>query len=235
MRVLVTRPLNEAARTAERLKKLGHEALIESLLHLEPLAAGAIPEGPFAAVAVTSANAVRVAAAMVEVDRLRTLPIFTVGAASAEAAREAGFKSVRSADGAAAALVRLLAQQLPRGARVLHLAGEDRAQDLAASLKPHGIEVGVFVIYRMRAAQQFSDSTAAALASDSIDAVLHYSPRSAATFAAIVARQGLVNATQKLRHYCLSPAVAAELAELGAPVKIAEHPNEADLLRLLAA
>lgn len=233
MRVLVTRPEPDAARTAAKLEALGHQVLLDPLLTFEPLTVQETPAGPFAGLAATSANAVRIAGAMVTLDRLRSVPLYAVGGATAEAARAAGFENVVAADGDAAILAQMLSEKLPASARVLHLAGEDRAQDLGGLLAEAGIAVTLLVLYRMRAAQALADSTIAALTSGSIDAVLHFSPRSAATFVAIVERQGLVNAVRPLQHFCLSQAVAAPLRAIGAGAKIAARPNEADLLALL--
>lgn len=232
VRVLVTRPQPDAARTAAKLVELGHEAAIDSLFSIEPLTVREIPAGPFAALAATSASAARIAGAMIELDFLRAVPLYAVGGATAEAARAAGFQTVIDADGDAAALAQRLARDLPRGARVLHLAGEERAKDLGALLAPAGIPVGMLVLYRVRAAEAFGPATEL-LASGKLDAVLHYSPRSASTFVALAERQGLVPAVCRVRHLCLSEAVAAPLAAIGAPTEVARHPNEAALFALL--
>lgn len=230
--MLVTRPQPDAARTAARLAALGHEAVVDPLLTVEPLTVGEVPAGSFDALAATSANAVRIAAAHVALDRLRTLPLYAVGASTAETARTAGFEAVLDADGDAAALAELLARSLPRGARVLHLAAEERARDVGTSLAQSGISVDVLVLYRVRAASTFGPA-AEFLAAGKLDAVLHYSPRSAATFAAAAERAGLAEAARKMRHLCLSPAVAERLAGLGARAEIAARPNETALLALL--
>ncbi|MCC6949404.1 MAG: uroporphyrinogen-III synthase [Bradyrhizobiaceae bacterium] len=232
MRILVTRPQPGAARTAARLAELGHEAVIDSLLSIEPLAVSRIPAGPFAALTATSANAVRIAGAMVELERFRRLPLYAVGSATAEAARASGFVDVVAADGDAGSLAQKLAGELARGARVLHLAGEERARDLGELLAPAGIAVDLLVLYRMRAATAFG-AAAELLASGKLDAALHFSPRSAATFTALAKQAGLVKVACTVRHLCLSAAVAEPLAALGARVEVAARPNEAALLSLL--
>jgi uroporphyrinogen-III synthase len=232
MRVLVTRPQPDAARTAARLEAMGHEAVVDPLLTLEAAKMSKVPAGRFAALAATSANALRVAGAMVEFGGLRTLPLFVVGSHSADAAHEAGFRNVTSAGGDAAALAALLSQRVGKGGRVLHLAGEERAQELGELLAPAGIGVDVLIVYRMRAAGNLGSSRDA-IAGKRLDAVLHYSPRSAATFVALVEAAGLVNEVLKLRQLCLSRAVAKPLADLGAKVEVAKQPNENALLALL--
>jgi uroporphyrinogen-III synthase len=232
MRVLITRPEPDASRTAAYLKRLGHEAVVDPLLALELLPPKQLPAGTFAAIAATSANALRVAAVKVELTQLRALPLYAVGGRSAEAAREAGFRNVYNADGDAAALAELIARTLPPGSSVLHLAGEERAQDLGTLLAQANISVEVFTLYRMRAAEGFGPA-GVALGSGRLDAVMHFSPRSAATFTAITERRGFVAAVRRLRHLCISHATAAPLIAMGLKVEIASRPNEDALMALL--
>lgn len=232
MRVLITRPQPDASRTAAHLERFGHEVVVDPLLSIEPLPAKELPAGPFAALAATSANAMRVAYDVTVLDSVRPLPLYAVGAHTAEAAREAGFKDVQDADGDSAALARLIARELPAGSRVLHLAGEERAQNLGALLAPAQIAVEVLVLYRMRVAETLG-AAAAALSTGKLDAVMHFSPRSAAIFVAIAERQGLAEAVQRLRHLCISQAAAAPLVALGANVEVAAEPREDSLAALL--
>jgi uroporphyrinogen-III synthase len=233
VRILVTRPEPAASRTAGQLVQLGHEVLVDPLLTIELLNIGRVPAGEYAALAATSANAVRAAGATALFDRLRDVPLYAVGASTADAARAAGFRRVISADGDARALARLLTRELAAGVRVLHLAGEERAQDLAPLLAPAAIAVDVVVLYRMRAGRQFAHATLSALAGAKLGAALHFSARSSMTFAALAARHRLENEARFLKHYCLSPAVAAPLQAAGFSCEIAPHPDEAALLALL--
>jgi uroporphyrinogen-III synthase len=230
MRVLVTRPQPDAARTATRLAALGHVAIIGPLLQFEALEIRKFPAGRFAAVVATSANAMR-AVASSALEPFRFVPFYAVGSHTAAAAREAGFENVTDCHGDAAALAAVLAREIAAPARILHLAGEDRAQDLGRLLASSGIEVEVLELYRMRPVERFG--TSAALIGSGLDAVLHFSPRSAATFVALAEREGLATVAQKLRHFCLSQAVADALAPLGVTPEIAAQPNEAALFALL--
>jgi uroporphyrinogen-III synthase len=233
LRVLITRPQPDAARSAERLAAHGHRVIVEPLLELERVSVEKIPPGPFAALAVTSANAMRVARDMRELDRFRSMPVFAVGEHSAQAAAEAEFHNVTACGGDAAALAKSIGGRLQRGARVLHLAGEDRAQDLGALLAPAAIDVEILVVYRMRPVESLSAAAIAALKSSHADVVLHYAPRSAATFAALVERHGLKDAARRMRHLCLSPAVAEPLGALGMKTETAVRPDEPALFDLL--
>jgi uroporphyrinogen-III synthase len=232
MRVLVTRPHPDASHTADELVRRGHRALVEPLLTIEILAAVPPPPDLFSAVAITSANAARIAGASIQFDSLRTLPLFAVGGHTAAAGREAGFHTVHDAAGDAASLAALIGRTVQPGSRVLHLAGADRARDLGALLAPARVTVEVLALYRMRPAETLGQA-ASALTAGEVDAVLHFSSRSAATFVTLAERQGLSEAARKLRHFCISQTVARQLAPIGAEVAVARQPREESLLELL--
>lgn len=234
MRVLVTRAEPEAVRTAAILAARGHQALVAPLVSPLRLPADLDPTG-LAAIAVTSPRSI---AMMPDGWRsaLRPLPAFAVGDRTAAALRDAGFADVRSAAGDIAALASLIRQaRLPVGAVLLHPGGEERAGDLAAMLAGTGVTVESPNVYRMVAAGTLPEAVGDALAAGSIDAVLHYSPRSARVFADLVSAAQLAEAARRPLHACLSPAVAAALEPLAAPRVIAAvRPDEASLLDVLA-
>ena len=86
MRVLVTRPSDQAARTAKRLAALGHEAWIAPALEIFPTGAP-VPDGPFELVVATSAQAF---AGWTAPHALQRAPAACVGEKTAQAARGAG-------------------------------------------------------------------------------------------------------------------------------------------------
>jgi uroporphyrinogen-III synthase len=237
LRLLVTRPEPEALRTAEVLRGLGHDVLVVPLLHFVSVANADLGEGPWTAVLMTSANAARAIARHPRLRDLLGLPVLAVGDRSAEAAREAGFETVASADGEAGDLARVAAAQLAGTAgRVIYLAGEDRAADLAGALAADGVAVHTVVVYRMVAAEVLPAEAAAALSSRRIDGVLHYSRRSAETYLRCVEAAGLSAEATMAAHYCLSAEIAAPLVAAGAAtVRIASRPNEKSLLALIGS
>ena len=233
MRLLVTRPEEDAARTAQNLRARGHEVLVAPLLRAEAIDADL--SGEWAAVLMTSANAARALAMHRQAGGLLRLAAFTVGDRSAEAARAAGFGDVISADGALPDLVRLVADRFAGShRRLLYLAGEDRAGDLARDIAAHGVDVRTVAVYRARVAEALPRDAARALAAGEIDAVLHYSRRSAATLLWLADEAGALGAVLKLAHYCLSAEVAAPLRERGAgQVHVAASPHETALFDLI--
>jgi uroporphyrinogen-III synthase len=232
VRLLVTRPQEDGERTAATLRARGHSVLVAPLLRIELLAAANIEPGPFAAVLTTSANAARAVAQHGRGGELRTLPLYTVGQRSAEAARAAGFTDVHSADGDAHGLVALVAGRLAGSATpLLYLAGEDRTADLTEELGRHGLTVRTVVVYRAAAAERFPPAAAQAIMAGELDGVLHFSRRSAAAFVRCAGTGGLRDRSLRLTHYCLSAQVAAPLIEAGAAtIRLATRPVEAALI-----
>ena len=222
MRVAVTRPEPQASRTAQRLIAAGHTPILAPLLVFRPLPAGPIDAASFDALAITSRSAVAALAALAGsepdqagMEALRTLPVFAVGEATADAARATGFAHVTSANGDAAALAALLAERLAPGARILHLAGADQAADLGALLRPHGLAVEVRIMYRMEAAGALPAPLVEAAARAEVDAVLVYSPRTAAVYADCLAASAAQPALVRVPHLALSERVAAPLRKAG--------------------
>src|SRR5207302_4078653 len=91
VRLLVTRAEADAVRTVAALRALGHDVLTAALLRIETAADAVFGTGPWAAVLITSANAVRAITAHPQWRDIAAIPVFTVGSRTAAAARAAGF------------------------------------------------------------------------------------------------------------------------------------------------
>lgn len=235
MRVLVTRPQPECERTARALRQRRHEVLQAPLLRIEPIADAKIGEGPWSAIVFTSVNAVNAIAAHPAKAQFLTAPVFAVGARTAAAAQACGFAEVQSADGDVAALANLIgASGIDRTRPVLYLAGEERARDLGALLAPHRLNVEMVPIYRAVLIDALPLKVRDALAGEAVDAVLHFSGRSAQAFLAAAGAAGLRAKGLAVRHLCLSAEIAAPLIAAGAGrVTIAPRPDQGALLDLL--
>ena len=133
VRLLVTRPRHDADNLAATLRRLGHEPLIAPLLELRFITGEPINLDGVQAILATSANGVRGFALNSE---KRNFTIYVVGPQTAEAAREAGFIRVISADGDAAALADCIAATADPGkGRLLHAAGAEAGGRLSHSLR----------------------------------------------------------------------------------------------------
>ena len=230
MRVVVTRPQADGERTAAALEALGHEVLVAPLMRVEPVAVDLA--GTWSAIAVTSANALQAIGATA--GRMKTLPVFAVGERSAETARLAGFAEVSSANGDIKDLARMIAARAGgTKASLLYLAGEDRAGDFIAQLAAHGIDAEMKVVYRT-VAEVFPPVLAAALEAGDVDAVLHFSRRSAELFVEGARVSGVAGPAEDVRHLCLSAQVAEPLAG-ASRIAVAVRPEEVALIALLRA
>jgi uroporphyrinogen-III synthase len=90
------------------------------------------------------------------------------------------------------------------------------------------------VVYHATMVTDLPPDVRAALVSRAIDAILHYSARTAAAFVAATARAGIEDLSTQARHLCLSAQVAAPLAAAGAKaIEVASEPNEQALLALI--
>jgi len=234
MRLLVTRPEPDSQRTAAALRARGHHVSIAPMLRIEGVPAD-LGTGPWDALVMTSANSCRAVASHPRIAELVHRPVFTVGLHSAEAARASGFADVTAADGDAEELAQLLTEKFKaRDRRLLYLAGEDRAADLAASLAEHGILMKTVVIYRAVKVPDFPPVTRQAFTAGEIDGVLHFSRRTAESYLSCAVGAALLDRALAPFHYCLSAQVARPLLQAGAgTVRVAERPDETSLVELV--
>jgi uroporphyrinogen-III synthase len=122
----------------------------------------------------------------------------------------------------------------PMGLPLLYCAGEERTGDLKGELQLRGLHVETALVYRAIMVTELTPDARAALVAGTIDAVLHYSARTAAAFVAAAITAGIGDLSIQTRHLCLSAQVAAPLAAAGAKaVEIASEANEQALLALI--
>jgi uroporphyrinogen-III synthase len=232
MRVVLTRPQDDSERTAAALRARGHDVLIAPLLRVEPV--NAELRTNWGGVIITSANAAAAITAHPARDGLIKLPVFVVGKRSADAARQAGFTNITTAGGDVRDLMRIIvARRADAKGPLLYLAGEDRSGDLLGDLTVRGIAAELAVIYRAAAAP-FSAGLIDALKTDAVDAVLHFSRRSAESYLAGAKVAGVAVPALAVRHFCLSEQIAVPLRAAGAErIAVARSPDEAALLEWL--
>jgi len=233
MRVLVTRPIEDAERTAAALRARGHEAIVSPLMEIRFVDGAEVLLEDVQAILVTSANCVR---ALARRTSRRDLPVFAVGPQTTLAARAGGFADVRDADGDASDLAETASRWLdPRRGAVLHSVGRDRTGELAASLEAAGFIVRTEVLYQADTASALSREAEASLKNGQLDAVMLFSPRSAATLREIVMRGGWADACTSLVALCISAAAAAALQPLTfREIRAAKRPNQDSMLDLIA-
>lgn len=222
MKVINTRPYPDAGPFTKAIERRGAMAIPSPVMEIR-FRDEEVRAGPDEALAFTSANGVR---AFARLNPLRAMPVFAVGAATADAARQAGFVDVATAGGDVESLTMLIADA-KRQFSILHFAGAERAGDLVAALRARGVEARRQVIYdAVPIADMALQAQAALLGEPSNCAVGLFSPRSAQLFLAQAAMAGAMTALSEVRLLALSPAVAAaaEKVRWGA-VLIAHQPT----------
>lgn len=231
MRVLVARKRESSRAIAERLTQLGHEGLYAPMLIIDSVKTESALPPNTQAVLVTSANAIR---HMPSECRVPSLRVLAVGDATAQAAREAGFRNVDSAQGAARDLeVFARSRLIPAEGSLLYLRGHDVRANLAEDLASAGFVVEERVVYRAVPVQCLPAGVAANIENGRINVALLLSRRSAEVFAGFITPslgKGLAN----IRALTLAPSVAEPLAGLGfGSVECAGQPNIDSLLAML--
>src|SRR4030081_3122722 len=232
MAVLVTRPHPDDEATAASLRARGHQVLLAPMLRFEPVAFHDDADARYGAVVVTSANALRGIESHLKGHRLLELPLFAVGEHTADAARRAGFSCVISAKGDAGSLrdcvlASVQAKRLKKASTLLYLAGADLAHDLAGELGEHGFRVVTQTTYKMSPVSSLPYEVCDAFAANRIEAVLHYSLRSAPAFLDAARAGGVEISALAIPQCCISAAVASVVRDAGATqVMVAASPDE---------
>lgn len=228
MRVLVTRAIEDAARTAQTLRAKGHEPIIAPLRKTVLLTPD-LPENGFAGLIASSRHAFAHPGLP---HTLKSLPCYCVGEKTAEAARASGFAQAEALGGEGARLADLLVARLPGGSRLLYLAGRPRHEALEKRLAEHGMRVETREVYAMERVQTLPSEAVAVLDSGTLDAVLHYSAESARALVELATQANLAGTLTQPLHICLSEAVAAALPATFRRA-IATQPREEALLAQL--
>jgi uroporphyrinogen-III synthase len=239
MAILVTRPQPDNDTTTSALRARGFDVLPAPMLQFEAVPLRDDPDAHYGAVIVTSANALRAIAGQPDIADLQKLPLFAVGERTAEAARAAGFAHVISADGDVHALrdlmvERVRAKKLKKSQTLLYLAGADLARDLAGELGERGFSVVTQTTYRMAPVTKLPADVGDAFAAGKVQAVLHYSRRSARAFVEAVRAAGVEISALAVPQCCLSDQVASVMRDAGASqVMAAPTPHENALFAVL--
>lgn len=233
MRVIVTRPSASARRTADKLRRLGHQPILlpvtEPVHDPEAIAAALLT--PHRGLAITSAEAVRALDA-VDLAAHRDTPVFAVGEATADAARQAGFRHVEAGPGTGEALARLITERQAQD--LLYLAGDPRSPAFEAGLSAAGIRFTTVKAYAMREAAWSEDAMAAL--SPLPDALLLYSRQAARLSLSRLAPWLALQRGHPFHVLCLSAQVAEAIPQKDMIRRhVADQPDEDQLLLLLSS
>jgi uroporphyrinogen-III synthase len=224
-KIWITRAQPGAEATAARVRELGHTPFVAPLLAVQALPPAPIELAGVAALAFTSGNGVR---AFCDVSADRSLQVFAVGAATAAAARAAGFRRVLSADGDVRALAeRLAARKSEFKGAILHAGAAEPAGDLAGALTAAGIEARHIALYDT-APTALSATELADL--PGVDVALVHSPKGAEALAELLK----AHPQPRLRVLAISKAALRPLARTAVADRAsAPFPLEAAMLNLI--
>ena len=210
MRVLIVRAEPGASATAARALARGFEPIIAPLFEISDVEWPPADPNAYDAVMMTSAHAARLGGMLLPA--YWHLPLFAVGAATAQAAREAGFTSIHTGTGNVDALLEDLRDH--GVGRILHLAGEDhRVPDTG------WLRIERRVVYAARPIQP------PPLLPDAPIILIH-SPRNGARLAELIGPE-----ERATRALIAISAAAADAAGSGwADVRIASAPKDDEVL-----
>ncbi len=237
MRLLVTRPREDAESLARTLADMGHEPILAPMLACQLLSPPMPNLTELQAIVVTSRNALRALAQHPALPEARRLPLFAVGNATAAFARDLGFSKVWEGPGRARDLPPIIQSHCrPEAGGLLYLTGDKKAWDVGNPLKAAGFSVGEVTMYRMAPVTTLPEAAETALATGHVDGVLLLSPRTARLFQKIIRERNWC-LPENFVYYCLSPAIAEEIAreagEGSRRIAVAETPSLEALLVLL--
>lgn len=231
MRLLLTRAAEDAARTKEKLKALGHRVLLTPVI--EVVGTGAVwPGGVVDAVAATSAHAFALPLPGLLPEARRLLPLYLVGGRTEESARSNGFMGEALVAATGALLAEEMGRRSLKARRFVYLAGVDRKADVEGALRGMEREVELVEVYQARTVTQPPPESIRIWRDTQMEGVLHFSRRSATLFLKMALAAGC-DVTRPI-HFCLSEDVATPLREANClDIRVAPEPTESTLLNLL--
>ncbi len=206
------RPEPAATATVERAHEMGLEATAVPLFKTEPAPWIAPDVRGFDALLLTSANAAWHGGE--ELQKLHALPVYAVGAATAQAARDGDFKIAASGNGG----VDRLLEFIPPGFKLLHLCGEHRKMPSAMRQ-----EITPIIVYR---AIEISEPE---LGDASGCLALIHSPRAGRRFAELIEDRGDIAIA------AISAAAAEAVGSGWEIVATTDEPSDDALLALAAS
>ena len=237
MRILVTRPLPEGADVAKGLRQAGYRPLLSPVLEIRPLPPS-FAQGTFDAIVVTSARAFLADWVPGLLAEHAGIPVYAAGSNTTSAARQLERAAGRTESRVvclsydARGLASMLAPCPP--SRFLYLAGRDRKSHVETLLSNAGHRVVATETYAALAATQFNPRTLIAFHAGEIDAVMHYSRRSAKIFLDLAKNANLTEKALHLQHYCISADTAEPLRAIGALLlQVAAKPDESSLFAMI--
>jgi uroporphyrinogen-III synthase len=207
--LIILRPEPGASATLKRAQAMGLAASCHPLFEVHPVLWSPPDPAQFEALLITSANALRHGGPGLQ--SLMTLPVITVGSATGDAARRAGFTVVYIGDGDVNAAL----DNMPTARRILRLAGRDHIPLARADRT-----IETVTVYA-------SDPISSTFFIKGLTLALVHSARAAARFSKLAKHD-----KSKLILVTISAAVAAQAGEGWHAIHVAKAPDDAAMLEL---
>ena len=162
-------------------------------------------------------------------------PVYAVGAATAEAARKAGFSRVFSADADASALAALVAKTLdPADGSLFLPSGQGQGIDLVASLRQIGFRVLRRVAYRAAGLPVLPSAAEDHLRRGQVTFAMFFSGETARHFVCLLRARKLSEVVSDVEAVSISEQAAMPLRPLTwRRISVADKPNQDAMLALL--
>lgn len=210
-KIWLTRPVEDSEHFAAELAYHDIPSLIAPVMHVVRKPLTDIPIRPDA-ILLTSRHA---AHSLNELPmEWQSLPVYCVGASTANYAREYRFKNiVPGTSDIMSLLPRMIATMKP-AQTLLYLSGEETRADIPSLLMAQDIRVHTLNVYTAVAEGSLPESLTHALQNNEINAVTFFSPRSAAIACRLLKDAGLAHVAPTITAYCLSLNVAQEAGAL---------------------
>lgn len=231
VRVLVTRPKPGNEQTARRLIASGFEPVLLPLTEVSPCAPEKIEVSPDTeAVAITSPNALRFAPDSL-MARIRKLPVYAVGEASARFAGQCGLRVAAFASGSASSLAELVARSLKKGAHIAYPCGKVRRPDFERAMSSAGFIVDPIETYDTKIVSYLTNSIAGKLGKGEIDAVFLHSANTGQALDALISEERIPQISEKTWYFCFSGTIADSLKSVSKTrIFVAAEPNDTELI-----
>lgn len=209
---------------------MGLTPIIAPLLEIRATSVRLPPPEGIAAILLASGNAVEPLPAA-----YRSLPVLTVGDATARRARDVGFSHVASAEGDAIAMVVLVRARFePKDGTLLLAAGRGQSLALAARLRAAGYRVARRVVYAAVPVAALPKPATAVLVEKKPCAVLFFSAETARCFMRLARAAGLLDALTHCEAITIGNQAAMALEGAGwSRIRAAGRPNQDEMLALL--
>ena len=209
--VLLTRPKQQSEALAEILIQRGFSTIVAPMVDIE-IAMPVLPDmNQVQSILFTSRQAPDSFAktCLENGYDLAKMRVLAVGSTTAEAARVAGFGTIKIAAGSAEALVKQ-AQLLfdKKNGPLLYVRGSEVSSDIAGILAKDGLIVENFIVYKAQSATSLPKEVIDAMFVGEIAAVMFYSARTAEILIKLIKENRLASACPQIIAICMSDNIA---------------------------